>query len=58
MENTIKDKFNSWNVMKTRDKLRRLDNFINTTIENDNTKYIKMMPMILVLLKIVKNSDI
>jgi len=57
MENTIKDKFNSWNVTKKRDKVRRLDNLIIKTIENDNRKYIKIMLMILVLLKLVKNSD-
>jgi len=43
--------------MKKRDKIRRLDNLIIKTIENDNRKYIKIMLMILVLLKLVKNSD-
>ena len=37
-KNTIKDKFNSWNVMKKRDKIRRLDNLIIKTDENDNRK--------------------
>ena len=58
MENKIKDKFNSWNAMKKRDKIRRLDNLIIKTIENDTRKYIKIMLMILILFKIVKKSDI
>ena len=28
MENRIKDRFSSWNAMKKRDKVRRLDNLI------------------------------
>ena len=58
MENIIKHKFNSWNVMKNRDKIRRLDNVIIRAVEHDNRKYIKIMLMILVLLKRVTSKDI
>ena len=59
MENTIKDKSNSWTVTKKRDKIRRLDNLIIQAIQNnDNRKYIKIMLMRLILLKIVTISDI
>jgi len=58
-QNTIKDKFNSWNVVKKRDKVQKLDNLIIKAIENnDNRKYVKIMLMMLILLKMIKNSDI
>jgi len=51
--------FNSWNVTKKRDKIRRLDNLIIKAIEHsDNRKYVKNVLMILILFKIVKKSDI
>ena len=59
MENTIKDKSNSWTVTKKRDKIRRLDNLIIQAIQNnDNRKFVKIMLMRLILLKLVKISDI
>ena len=56
--NTIKDTSNSWNVTKKRDKIRRLDNLIIQTIQNNaNRKFVKIMPMRLILLKIVTISN-
>ena len=58
-QNTIKDKSNSWTVTKKRDKVRRLDNLIIQAIQNnDNRKYVKIMLMLLIHLKLVKISDI
>ena len=58
-QNTIKDKSNSWTVTKKRDKIRRLDNLIIQAIQNnDNRKFVKIMLMRLILLKLVKISDI
>ena len=58
-QNTIKDTSNSWTVTKNRDKIRRLDNSIIKAIEkNDNRKYVKIMLMLLIHLKLVKISDI
>ena len=57
--NTIKDTSNSWNVRNKRDKIRRLDNLIIQAIQNnDNRKFVKIMLMRLILLKLVKISDI
>ena len=58
-QNTIKDKSNSWTVTKKRDKVRRLDNLIIQAIQNnDNRKYVKIMLMRLILLKLVTISNI
>ena len=58
-QNTIKDTSNSWTVTKNRDKIRRLDNLIIQAIQNnDNRKFVKIMLMRLILLKLVKISDI
>jgi len=58
-QNTIRDKSNSWNVTKKRDKIRKLNNLIIKDIENnDNRKYAKSVLTMLIVLKIVKNSDI
>lgn len=58
-QNTIKDKSNSWTVTKKRDKIRRLDNLIIQAIQNnDNRKFVKIMLMRLILLKIVTISNI
>ena len=58
-QNTIKDKSNSWTVTKKRDKVRRLDNLIIQAIQNnDNRKYVKIMLMLLIHLKLVTISNI
>ena len=57
--NTIKDTSNSWTVTKERDKIRRLDNLIIQAIQNnDNRKYVKIMLMLLIHLKLVTISNI
>ena len=58
MENRIKDRFSSWNAMKKRDKVRRLDNLIITTFETGDRRYMKIILIMLFLLKIVNVSDI
>jgi len=58
MENRIKDRFSSWNAMKKRDKVRRLDNLIIKTFETGDRRYMKIILIMLFLLKIVNVSDI
>jgi len=58
MENRIKHRFSSWNAMKKRDKVRRLDNLIITTFETGDRRYMKIILIMLFLLKIVTISNI
>ena len=58
MENRIKHRFSSWNAMKKRDKVRRLDNLIIKTFETGDRRYMKIILIMLFLLKIVNVSDI
>ena len=58
MENRIKHRFSSWNAMKKRDKVRRLDNLIIKTFETGDRRYMKIILIMLFLLKIVTISNI